>query len=120
MNDVQTLLESAGDDRELAVELLEMFQEQAMEEIGVLTDASQRCDAKEVARTAHKLVGSAVACGFISLSKELRSIELQGLHNGSADIKERIEILNQLLEEGCNEMIRRLADEKIYEEGAHS
>ncbi len=110
MNEIKTLLESAGDDRALAGDLLELFEEQAVEEIGILADAAQRCDAKQLARTAHKLVGSAVACGFVDLSQELRSLELHCLHNIPADIVQRIEVLNLLLEKGRDEMTRLLAD----------
>ena len=98
--DSQTLIESACDDRELACELLDMFLEQARSEMDRLTDATRQGDAGLVSLIAHKLVGSAVACGFDGLASELRSLELCSKQDMPDDISERYERLEQLLEEG--------------------
>ncbi|QBG48745.1 Hpt domain-containing protein [Verrucomicrobia bacterium S94] len=120
MNDIKTLIESAGDDRELAVDLLELFKEQAIEGIAALSDAVQKEDSKEAVHLAHKLVGSAIACGFIDLSQELRFIETECQREVPDDIEQRLQTVSQLLERGCNEMGRVLADEKLYEKGAYN
>jgi HPt (histidine-containing phosphotransfer) domain-containing protein len=109
MNDLGTLLESACDDRELAGELLDMFTEQARAELASMADIAQAGDSKMVASIAHKLVGSAVACGFDGLSKELRAIELRCLQGMPDDIERQIDDVSRLFEAGCIEMSALLA-----------
>ena len=98
--DSQTLIESACRDRELACELLDMFLEQACSEMDRLADATRQGDAGLVSSIAHKLVGSAVACGFAGFASELRSVELRSKQDMPDDISERYGRLEQLLEEG--------------------
>ncbi|MDF7798013.1 Hpt domain-containing protein [Pontiellaceae bacterium B1224] len=99
MIDVKTLLESADDDLEFAEDLLNLFSEQVLEEMDALADACKG-DAAQVASIAHKLVGSAAACGFVGFSTELRSVELRCLQGMPNDIEQRIGHLKGLFEEG--------------------
>jgi HPt (histidine-containing phosphotransfer) domain-containing protein len=103
MIDVQTLLESAGEDFELAGDLLNLFAEQVCEEMDALADACTG-DPARVASIAHKLVGSAVACGFVAFSTELRALELRCLQDLPDDIEERIGHLEELFEESRTSM----------------
>jgi HPt (histidine-containing phosphotransfer) domain-containing protein len=64
-----------------------------------LADASKG-DPARVASIAHKLVGSAVACGFVAFSTELRSLELRCLRDLPDDMEKRIGSLEALFEEG--------------------
>jgi HPt (histidine-containing phosphotransfer) domain-containing protein len=109
MNDLGTLLESACDDRELAGDLLEMFTEQARAELASMADIAQTGDSKKVALIAHKLVGSAVACGFDGFSKELRAMELRCLQGLPDNIERQVDDVRRLLEASCIEMSALLA-----------
>ncbi|WP_372808285.1 Hpt domain-containing protein [Pontiella sp.] len=109
MNDLGTLLESAGDDQELAGDLLDMFAEQARGELEAMADLVRTGDSKQMATIAHKLVGSAVACGFDGLSKELRAMELRCLQGLPDDVGKQIDALRRLFEESCIEMGALLA-----------
>lgn len=110
MIDVETLLNSACDELELAVELLDLFNEQICEGVRGLTDGVSAGDALQVAAVAHRLIGSSVACGFDGLSKELRSIELGCLEKMPDDIEQQIKKLKQLFEDNHMEMSTILAD----------
>lgn len=120
MIDVETLLESAGDDSELARTLLNLFAEQVRGAMDDLVDAVCKGDAVLVASIAHKLVGSSVACGFSSLSKELRSVELRCLEKMPESIDQQIGSLKQLFETGCHEMSVLLAGGVNYEQGINN
>ncbi|WP_372795019.1 Hpt domain-containing protein [Pontiella sp.] len=119
MVDIKTLIESAGDDTELAEDLLALFNEQAVEGISALADAAQRQDAEQAVAAAHKLVGSAVACGFVDLSQTLRRIELQCRSEMPADIEEQIKTVKELMERSGREMDRLLTDERNDEKGTY-
>ena len=110
--DVKTLWESASSDPEFAEDLLNLFEEHTHEGMARLVDASCRKDAEGIASLAHKLVGSAVACGFVNFSKELRSLELRCLQDLPDDMPERIGSLGRLFEEGCIGMAALLKDER--------
>lgn len=97
--DIQTLRDSADDDPELAEELLNLFDKQAHAEMEHLADAARRADAALIASIAHKLVGSVIACGFVSLAEELRSLELLCRSEMPENIEERIERLRFLFKE---------------------
>lgn len=104
MIDKQTFMESAGNDLELAQNLLTLFEEQVQDGMNNLTDAVCTGNAALVASVAHKLVGSAVACGFIGLSEHLRNIELGSQVQISADIELQINNLKQIFEEERKEI----------------
>lgn len=109
MTDFKTLMESAGDDAACAGELLIMFEKQMHREMDRLTVAIGHGEAGQAASLAHKLVGSAAACGFEDLSRALRALELDCLKAIPADIELQMGNLSRLFKEGGQEMSILLA-----------
>lgn len=97
--DPSALLEAAGDELDIATELLELFFDLTRQEMDRLVDAAAAGDAKSVSEAAHKIVGSSVTCGLMELAAALRDLEQRSKHNLPADIDERIERMQALLKQ---------------------
>ena len=80
--------------------LSDMFFDQTGVEMERLSAAAAAGDAVPMGAVAHKMVGSAMACGFVGLARSLRELELlcgQGLPDNTAG---RIDHLARLIAEG--------------------
>ncbi len=115
--DIQTLWESADNDPEFAGELLELFAEQAQSELKRLSGALCGRDAAEIAAIAHKMVGSAVACGFVRFAEELRALELDCLKFLPENMEERISRLKILFGESFSGINALLEGGEYHEAG---
>lgn len=96
--DLDVLIESACGDREIAIELLDLYFDQTGQEMALLIDAATSDDVSAVKASAHKMVGSSMACGLIDLTDELHDLEeLCRQEKMPDDIDERMKRLtNQL------------------------
>ncbi|MBM4153147.1 MAG: hypothetical protein FJ220_06470, partial [Kiritimatiellaceae bacterium] len=73
--DVERLLETSGDDRSLAVELLSLYLELTGKELDRLQIVASIGDNKSIHSIAHKCAGSSITCGMQELADILRELE---------------------------------------------
>lgn len=97
--DPSVLLAAAGDELDIALELLKMFFDLTKPEMDRLIEAAASGDANSVSEAAHKIVGSAVTLGLEGLAADLRDLEQRSKHALPADIDERIQRMQAHLEQ---------------------
>jgi HPt (histidine-containing phosphotransfer) domain-containing protein len=85
--DVDCLRESASDDPEMLKELVELYLQQAEEQLNELREAIEKGESKEIYRLAHKLVGSSATCGMIAIVPSLVELERIGREENLDGVK---------------------------------
>jgi HPt (histidine-containing phosphotransfer) domain-containing protein len=107
--EADVLLESACGDYDTAIELLNLFFELTGAEMKRLILAVDEDDVASALGTAHKMAGSCLACGLMTLGNDLRELEKdckQGLLPG--DVTERMECITQQFGEARGILERQL------------
>jgi two-component system sensor histidine kinase/response regulator len=79
--DIDRLRDATDDEPDRMLRLIDLYLTQAGPMLGGLNDAIQANASAEVARIAHKLVGSSVSCGVEAFTQPLRELERLG-HEG--------------------------------------
>ena len=77
--DLERLRDVTEDDPEVTVRLVDLFLSQTNPMLGQLGSALRDNSAPEVARLAHKLLGSSLSCGVVGFGPPLRALEKMGL-----------------------------------------
>lgn len=98
--DPSVMLESTCGDHNLIAELIDFFFELAREEVRSLADYIAHGDATSVLAFAHKLAGSAMACGMTELSHHLLELEMLCKQGMPSDVDERVQAIAQQLSDG--------------------
>lgn len=93
--DPTVMVESACGDRELVIELIDLYFELARESMEPLENYIASGNALAVLAFAHKLAGSSVACGLIGLAYDLRELEELCKQGMPTDIGERVKSIEQ-------------------------
>lgn len=93
------LREATCEDRDLAIELLNLFFEQTALEQKRLNRAAEQRDAQELSAVAHKIAGSCSACGMTALSARMRELEALCRQSIPADIEARLQDTARELQE---------------------
>lgn len=83
----------------MMTELVEIFFNSTNEEMERMNDAVDSDDFTTISRVAHKLVGSSVACGLITLAHDLRELEQLSKTGIPLDLDERIQQIERKLAE---------------------
>lgn len=98
--DPSILLDAVCDDRQTAIDLLNMFFELTRMEMERLTASITDGDAATASAAAHKIAGSSVSCGLNHLAAGLREIETLCKEAIPADIDDRLQLIDRQLGEG--------------------
>lgn len=83
--DMSILMEASCDERELALELIQLFFETTDECCERLDKAMMAGDAAEISAASHKCCGASASCGMIELERRMRTIESTGKDNRLSD-----------------------------------
>jgi HPt (histidine-containing phosphotransfer) domain-containing protein len=76
--DIEQLLDITEDEPDRMQRIIELYLAQAIPMLDALEEAIQAKSGSEVARIAHKLVGSSLSCGVEAFTQPLRELERLG------------------------------------------
>ena len=93
--DAGVLMEMCMDDAALAGTVLATFEEQALANVSALRDGSGRADAKEIARVAHAMRGTAGTIGAASMMNSAQRLEQAALEGNLAEVRRAVDLLAQ-------------------------
>ncbi|MBN1395119.1 MAG: CHASE domain-containing protein [Pirellulales bacterium] len=114
--DVESLRDIAEGDPEGAVELIQLYLEQADETMTNLRTAVEAGAADRVNQLAHRLAGASAACGATAMIGPLREMERRGLENQMEDVERLLEDIHRQLEisrRDLRDYIRALVDHPV-------
>jgi len=83
-------MEASDDDRDIAIELANLYFELTDEELVGLKEAANTGQRETVSAIAHKCSGSSAACGISGLANLLKSLELDTKQGLPDDLQERL------------------------------
>lgn len=93
--DVTILMDAAGGDRDMAVELIQLYLDLTAKELVLLEEAVANGDAPAIHAIAHKCSGSSMTCGMNEMAGLMKDLEyesslglLDDAHNRLTLIKE--------------------------------
>jgi HPt (histidine-containing phosphotransfer) domain-containing protein len=89
--DVDLLIDSACDDREIAADLVRLYFELTGQEMLRLDEAVANGDFATISAVAHKCAGSSISCGMTRLSELLRNLEQQSAEGIPPDLPDQME-----------------------------
>jgi len=94
--DITGLMEASGDDRELAISLVQLFFDLTQGEMDLLAEAIQNDRPSTVSSIAHKCAGSSIACGMTRLATLLKTLEMESKPGMPTNVSAQLE---EILEE---------------------
>ncbi len=108
--ELEALMDACGDDREAAVELIELFCEMTGPEFSRLVSAAADGDAPTLSATAHKCAGSSGTCGMMKLARHLRDLEVASAAGIPPDMDARLDAISREKAE-----VRRILQEQFHQ-----
>lgn len=88
-------MEACGEDRSVAVELIELFCETTGPEFSRLESAAASRDAPTLRAAAHKCAGSSGTCGMMVLARRLQELETASIGGVPKDLHDRLQAINR-------------------------
>lgn len=89
-------MEASCDDRDIAVDLVQLFFELTGQEMVGLKEAADTGNTESVVSISHKCAGSSSSCGLLALANMLRTIELDAKQNGLPDdLQDRLKKIDE-------------------------
>lgn len=93
-------------DQEFLVELIDIFLGQSQDLIDEIKSGAEKKDNQIITKAAHKLKGSCLNLGAMSMGEVCQDIEHTSRDNNLSDIELKINELMSLHKETCEELIK--------------